>query len=147
LSATAGYTDARYQSSLLTPTGTEVLIRQGDALPIPVWAGSASATYRVKLTDRFGGYVRADLHRTGSWFATGDPTTAFFNPYTYKQNASTLVNLRLGTTVDGLDLSLFCNNLLENQTNLQISRTETSALTSEMAYPPRTIGLTLTHRF
>jgi iron complex outermembrane receptor protein len=147
LTANAGYTEARYQSSLLTPTGTLVLIRQGDALPIPVWAGSASATYRVKLTDRFGGYLRADIHRSGSWFATGDPSTAFYNPYTYKQNASTLVNLRLGTTLDGLDLSLFCNNLLENQTNLQISRTVTQPITSEAAFPPRTLGITVTHRF
>ncbi len=29
-----------------------MIIRSGDALPIPLWAGSASATYRAKLTDR-----------------------------------------------------------------------------------------------
>jgi len=153
VSLTAAYTDAHYSKTYGLPgfaAGTADLVRKGDQLPIPEWSGSIGIAYEMPLADRVRLYTRGDYQMAGSWSALPSYGTLSNRTNTTaensKQSASRVASLRVGMRSHDLDVSLFANNLLNNDTPLLKNRLVNEVFPRYSSYQPRTIGLTVTYR-
>lgn len=153
LTVTTSYTDAHYAETLGFPgfaPGTQDLVRKGDQLPVPLWSGSVGLAYEVPVSDSMRLYARGDYQKSGPWdalpsFGTISNRTATTLANS-KQEGSDIASLRIGLRRSGMDVSLFANNLFNNDTPLLVSRSSALVTTRYSTYQPRTVGLTVTYR-
>ena len=192
LEFTAAYTDARFTQNscagLLVPQGAQCvdpagvqspappIVSQGDRLLGAPWTFLASAEYAAPL-DGFGGrtvYFRVDYQRTTAQTALIpgiDDRNALFDDSVPGLPSTSDLSLRAGLRFNGLDLSLFANNLTNTHPLLFASRDigwdcvsgshcspnvpydpATGAGSMDNLYfnrgvRPRTIGITATYRY
>jgi iron complex outermembrane recepter protein len=160
VSANVGYTDAYYPGAQFGATVDGVaplLIGAGDKLPnVAPWSASAHADYSRDISPLWLGarsYLRLD-YRWIDATPRGNPALADYDPTTggpigsAPNQAYGQLNLRLGVTRGGLDISAFVNNVTNADPILGLTHASvTDTLFSATAIRPRTMGLTGLFRF
>lgn len=156
LSAAFGYTDARFsETAFATPAaeaaGALPLVSKGDKLGGPPWTLNLVAEYRFAgprniplsiLVD--WGHIDSETDRT----PVSNPANGGFDPNFTPPPTTDLVNLRLGAElVNGLDMSLYVNNLLDSSPLLNRFIQPAGTLARGTTFRPRTVGVRATYRF
>jgi len=152
LTGTFGYTNANFDSDALSPSGVKIY-RKGGGVPDagPPWTASLSGEYAFKLFAQHNFYFRADFTQTSQDRRVGVlvPGTPNYDPLLRPDPAYGLVNIRLGTRLSGMDLSLFVNNVTDAH---PLFLTAGHSLIYDpqdwtaSSLRPRTYGITLTYR-
>jgi hypothetical protein len=112
LGLSLGYTDATYDNTL--NVGKSVAIVAGDTLGQTPWDLIVSAEYDFTIADRLDGYARAEeiYHSENSGPYTYQHSDAYdYDPTLEPNPAINQLNIRAGTRFNGMDISLFVNNL------------------------------------
>ena len=146
--AQLGYTDAFYSRNLIINPGSKPLVRDGDALEVQPWTVSLGAQYNFKVSDH-DSYARIDYSgRLGKKLeADQDPSTSSYLGTEREVETTNLINARLGTLMNGLNLSLFVTNLA-NSHPVQTGFTWGGApYYQDITLVPRTIGVTALYRY
>jgi outer membrane receptor protein involved in Fe transport len=151
IDATAGYTDARFTTTGHPSGGSSAIIsRRGDTLGGAPWTATFGAQYDARLGTKTA-YIRGDLRYQSAnrrRLAVQDPGTVIFDPGASQPSALTEVSLRAGVRWQSLDLSLFVDNLLDATPRLHREHMDSDTLLyTESTLQPRTIGVTLSHRY
>ena len=168
-----GYTDARFsKTSALSPTASQPITSAGDAvsgesgLPSAPWTISVGAQYSFTALDHKS-YVRMDYEhqsRNNTPTAAEDPSTSQYAPSAFTPSATSLVSLRLGTTIDKRwSASGFINNLFNTHPEFPpssysysdvdkvnpayASGGSPSLLQRRYTFLPRTFGVTTSYHF
>lgn len=145
LGASVSYMDARYTSSLMGPDDI-VIRRKGEPLAVAPWSMHFSGEYEFTVSAR-DFYVRADYTHTTHDSTPVDTNSPLVDPEIPRAPATSVLDLRAGVRLGDLDLSLFANNVLNDNPLLSLGR---DALWSEYyratTFRPRTIGITATLR-
>ncbi len=152
LSGAIGYNHATFDGDARSPSGV-IIFAKGSGIPNAgaPWSGSLSGQYDFKL---FGGhdfYIRTDYTRTSQLTRTGNQLAASpqYDALLPPDPAYSLVNSRLGARFDGLDVSVFVNNLFDSNP-LIIGEGHSIVYDPQdwtgSALRPRTIGVTVTYR-
>ena len=149
-----GYTNAKYDESVRGgPLATANLITDGDHIPGAPWTGSLATQYGFSAFGGRDSYVRADYQYQGkqTYLTAGNnplngtyvPSNVFVPPET------NLLSLRAGTKwSDGLDLSVFINNVFDSHPILSQTAAPGPVLfLQQSTFRPRTFGLTATYRY
>ena len=160
IDSTVGYDDAHFSKN--ADVGSGVIANAGDALgdttsgnAIPRWKFSLGAQYAAPAdTLRVVGgtpYIRGDyqfIGRPGGTSVQRDPGSLSYDAGYIRTDATNYISLRAGLTfARGLDLSLFCNNLLNSTPELTHEyETTGSELYYDTTLRPRYVGLQVTFR-
>jgi len=165
---TAAYTDARLTKSScagsLTFTGTQCtgagfssvapIASSGDALLSAPWTITTSAEYHFPIWDGRTPYFRLDYQISTAQRALlqgQDSNNALFDSTLPGLPISNNVSARAGLRFNGIDLSLYANNLTDAHPLLfearDIAYNATDTLYFGRGVRPRTIGLTATYRY
>jgi iron complex outermembrane receptor protein len=150
------YTDAHYTQTVFVPgSATQLLAKSGDPLlNTPKWQGDVGAQYTWGIINNMDAYVRADVNFTDGFFRTYSQTVNGFNALIRNAQSITDGTMRFGVRKDGIDASLFVNNISNNLTP-QFSTVGTTANTfgasaaaiRNGSLRPRTYGMTVTFRY
>jgi len=101
----------------------------------------------LPIASKLTGYVHTDYKFTAG-YSEGRGSTAEFDPLNDFQDATHMLDLRLGVRRNGIDISLFVNNVLDSTDRLYVEHaTNISGLFKEVTFRPRTFGLTLSGRY
>ena len=158
LGGAIGYTHAYYPNAEYGPApgagGTPpLIIGAGDPLPlIPPWTAAVDAQYTQDVSRVWDGaqsYLRLDYRWTDE-YPKADPNVVNYDPGVgpYPNQAYEILNVRLGLTHRGLDLSAFLNNATNSRPLLgYFHPVPGDPLYSAFALRPRTVGLTALYRF
>ncbi|WP_159980593.1 MULTISPECIES: TonB-dependent receptor [unclassified Novosphingobium] len=150
LSSTVGYTDAKYLDPLLAPSGA-VIGAKNDAVGSPKWNVVVSGEYTYKGFDNKELYLRGDYQYTSKMPRTPElnpAATVSYDAALYALPAVESVNIRTGVRFDGVDVSIFVNNLFDaSPVTGRYHATRASSLFLDSTLRPRTIGITATERF
>jgi iron complex outermembrane recepter protein len=156
LSVNGGWQEVKVKETI--PSGTRNLVTEGDYLQGTQPTANAAVQYTFDVL-RLPSYFRLDTSYTGRTKkgATWNPQNAGYtslSPLTLFQDPSfTQTNVRLGTQLGDWDVSLFVNNLTNEQPLLFKNRTTLnfgsvpSGLLSATTLRPRTVGVTASMRF
>jgi iron complex outermembrane recepter protein len=130
-----------------------VLVGAGDKLPgVAPWSASLHADYSRdigRLWDGALAYVRVD-YRWLDADPRADPNVAAYDPGlgVYPNQAYGVLNLRIGTLHNGLDISAFVNNVTNSDPRLGLTHASIGdPLYSATAIRPLTAGVTALYRF
>jgi iron complex outermembrane recepter protein len=150
-----GVLEARYVRSVKAVSGESIVDKGAvvggvPSVPAP-WAGTLSARYDWPLARSLKGYVRSEIivhsHNPGP-FSELDPKNINFDPVLRADPATDLLNLQLGLTWAFSDITLFVDNALNSQPNLQRDVDAAgSSLIYAYTFEPRTIGVRANWRF
>ncbi len=147
-----GYNDVKYSVTTLTGgAGSPPLSNKGNTIPgVAPWTVSAGAQYDFQLA-AYPAYVRGDyLFRSHNSALTPgqDPRSAVNDLALVNDPATTLVNLRAGVTISGVEAQIFVNNLLDSRPQLDLQHQDQFTLLYEaQTFRPRTWGMALSYRF
>lgn len=151
LNASVAYTHTSLDDGVYRPDGVATIPKssaiEGAGSP---WTAAVSALYEVTLTESYEGYVRADYTYGSEYERTGraNPGAFNFDPLLLPQEATSLVNMRLGIRRDQLDASVFVNNLLDEQPILNLAHAGVPGyFWTASTFRPRTIGVTVTYHY
>jgi iron complex outermembrane receptor protein len=155
LSASVGYNKTRFGADGISPGGR--LIVRKDAFvpgsPAP-WVYSLSGQYDFSLFGDRRFYVRSDFTYSSEERRVGqtDPASPNYNADLRPIEAYSVVNARIGTRIGGTDVSLFVDNLTNEDPSLAAANR--SALNGAKRYiwtdatlRPRTVGLFVSYRY
>ena len=155
LTLNGGYQEVKATKTIRLGTGTQNAVTKGDKLPGTQPTVNAAAQYTFDLRE-LPSYLRLDVNYNGKaardW--TFNPANSGYNQYQLFEDPSvTLTNLRLGTHLGDWDVSLFCNNLFNEQPILNKGRSTLtffgvpSGMLTANTVRPRTAGVTAVLRF
>ncbi len=150
LAASGGYQQMKLDDALLSPAGGTVLPK---GRPVggsgPSWRLVFSADYQQPITDTLDLYARTDVTWQSRTPRTGTQVQGVlnFNPNDLPAVESTLVNSRLGVRQGPIDISLFVNNVFNNNKALTPSAARNRAFWTTTIFRPRQIGMTAAYRF
>ena len=145
-----GYTEMKLDDALLAPDGGVVV---AEGVPVagsgPKWQLIGSADFVQPINDTMEFYARTDVTWQGKTPRTGIqvPGVVNYDPLLAPPAAYTLVNARLGLRQGKIDLSLFANNLLNNNKLLTTSHGRNRPVWTGTVLRPRQIGVTAAYRF
>jgi outer membrane receptor protein involved in Fe transport len=150
LSATVGYTDAKFLQTVTGAPGAAVpIVSAGDGIIGPPWTVTLSGQYEFIAWNRKS-YFRVDYdymsHQTNSFIT--DPRNGSYDPTIPNPPVINYVAMRVGVRLAQVDLSMFVNNLFNSTPETSLDRVD--ALTTiyrATTLRPRTIGLTAVHGF
>ena len=129
LSLGVGYTDAE-----ITDAGAALSIEQGDPLPnVPEWTGIAAIDQSFDLQGEMEGYWYADYRYVGKSISRNGLDRPSYS----------LVTLRAGVRTGSWDVSIFADNLTDEQANLADPNELSDGLDLLAVNRPRTIGVDL----
>ena len=149
LGLTAGYVDARYDTTFSAGLGSNY-VTKGDRLPGSPW------TVDVALRGEFGLfsrrlYLRADYDHQSAYsrhVVSQDAANGSYDPGATPADQTSEFSARLGTRLGGLDLSVFVNNILDEKPDLSKAHYSTfDPIYTTITLRPRTAGLTGIYRF
>jgi outer membrane receptor protein involved in Fe transport len=168
INAALGVVDAKYREAVTGPkplTGNAAIaINKGDPLGVPDFQANGGARFEFAAFDHKA-YVRADYIYQGSYLRGVSYGAANYNPYTRNVDATDQVNARLGVNLDGWDVNLYANNLLNGNDKVGNSGNGKSAcnaatggvgctvygtyspFVTQSYQKPRTIGLQANYKF
>ncbi|HVW70630.1 MAG TPA: TonB-dependent receptor [Steroidobacteraceae bacterium] len=171
LDLSAAYTDARLTKSscagtlqytsagcvapgAAASTATAPVASSGDALLGAPWSFTTSAQYEFPKWSGSSPYLRLDYqHETAqhSLLATQDPHNALFDTTIPGLPVVNNLSARAGARYNGLDVSLYANNLTNSQPLMFESRDIADSLTDLLYFGrgvrPRTYGVTAIYRY
>jgi outer membrane receptor protein involved in Fe transport len=155
LGATFGYNKTTFDEDVATPNG-KVLYGEGSGVPgvgAPMTL-SVSGQYDFNLFGDREFYFRSDFSRSSTHRAAGatSPDSSTYRPLFRRQEAYSVLNLRLGTQVlEGGDLSVFVNNATNSHPYFGLGNGGPlggyPAVWSASTLRPRTYGMTLLYRY
>jgi iron complex outermembrane recepter protein len=167
LNLSLGLTDAHYTEQVRTQpnatTGaTLLLVPKGQPfIGVPDWNGTLGARYDLRLSGEWRAYVLGQYQYSGRFYNTFGPGVTSYSPDVYTTPARSYVTARLGFMVKELDVSVFADNIFNNDTlvpsNLggrvscrnaacSIYGSYYQGISGE-TYRPRTVGLTVNYAF
>ena len=150
LGASLSYSDASLDGALVS-SGGNVIYTDGSAIANsgPPWTVVLNGQYSFAVGDRHDAYVRLDYTYNGRWRRAGqtDPGTFNFDPYLPRQEATTLVNARLGVRAGAADVSLFAYNLLDSHPLISVKHFAIPYVWTADSFRPRTVGVMASYRF
>ena len=136
----AGYTDATYSETTSGGAGA-VIAEKGDPIGVPKWSGSVSSQYDFAAVG-LQSYARFDFQFIGEG-PSQDPRVYGYDPALTPTEETKMLNLRLGTLLGQWNLSLFVDNVTNDEPVLSRGHdTLTSPIFTSYTYRPRTIGVT-----
>jgi iron complex outermembrane recepter protein len=156
LAVAAGYTDATLDEDIFAGanpiTGARALIaRKGDStLLTPEWTGNVALNYQLELANGVRGYARADLQRSSTFYRTTSAGTTSYDPELYRGPAYSFGTLRVGMIRDGLNVSVFVDNISNEQPVLFASYAQNPSsrmFQQQTTLRPRTIGISAAYDF
>lgn len=155
VTASVGYNKTRFGADATSPGGR--LIVRKDAFvpgsPAP-WIYSLSGQYDFRMLGDRLFYIRTDFTRSSEERRIGqtDPSSPNYNPDLRPIEAYSVVNTRIGTMIGGADVSLFIDNLTNEDPSLAAANR--SALNGAKRYiwtdatlRPRTAGVFVSYRY
>ncbi len=146
ISATSGYTDAHLTDTILLDG--QLLTKAGDRLGTPTWTYTVGAEYRFAPWSGADGFARLDYDFNGTYVRYGSNDTFGADPQTTYAPAVRYATARVGAKVDGWEVSVYGNNLLNQDTSLFRYRTVlTSTDLKDVRLRPLTFGLSGKYRF
>lgn len=132
-----------------TVLGGRTLFTKGSALaaagaPLTV---ILSGQYDFVIVDR-PAYIRGDYTYASEYERTGatDPGTVSYDARRNPRPETQMLNGRLGMLLGDMDVSLFVNNALNENVDLNLSRTNNQPLYTSSTFRPRTIGVAVSLR-
>lgn len=138
--ASVSYTNARYSES--QPNGYD----KGEPLGVPPWSVHLEGEYDFSVDTREY-YLRSDFSYTSHDNRPLDLTSPLVDPNLPRAPATSLLNLRAGMRLSGVDVSIFANNVTNSEPVLSLGHdTVQSQVFRSTTFRPRTIGLTVTYR-
>jgi outer membrane receptor protein involved in Fe transport len=145
IEASGGYTDAEYSKTTMGGSGA-IIAEKGDPIGIPKWSGSLSGEYDFTSFGR-NLYARADFQFIGQGPGQ-DPRVYGFDSTIIPTGETRMLNLRLGTYLDQWNLSVFADNVTNDEPVLSRGHdTVTSPIFTTYTYRPRTLGVTAALKF
>ena len=164
---TAAYTDAKYTSTACLPglsvTGVgcasngavigKSIVSKGNRLLGAPWTLLGAGEYLFELTEERHVYLRADYQYTTAQTAllpTQDINNAINDPTNPSLPRTSNLSVRTGLRFNGIDFSLFANNLTDAHPVLFQSRDVAAPFDNlyfQRTQRPRTIGATVTYRY
>ncbi|MEJ1963581.1 MAG: TonB-dependent receptor [Gammaproteobacteria bacterium] len=157
LTLAAGYTDAKYKGDVYaglntttTPPTRRILVEDGDSLGVTPWSTTVSAEYAFQLASR-SAFIRADYSynaRNNDDTPVRDSRTVSYDADVQADQATRLLSARLGVRLNGVDVSLYGENLLNDAPLLgRYHDAKGWPLYYATTLRPRTIGFTGVYRF
>ncbi|MET3473190.1 outer membrane receptor protein involved in Fe transport [Novosphingobium sp. 1529] len=154
LSLAAAYTHAEFRNTVYASAAGAnqalAVSSAGDRLPGSPWQVTASGQYDFEVAGAQS-YARIDYqYQSGDPrnVAGNNPQDVSYDPAYYGLPEYHLANVRLGTRLSGIDVSVFANNVFNNNKALSLAHeSRTSSLFRSVTFRPRTIGLTLSYRY
>ena len=150
LRADIGYTKTSLDDGLYQPNGSAVYAR-GSAIPNSgaPWNLVFSGRYEFPVTGQVNGYVYGDDSWSSQWPRTGrdDPQVYNYLPYWPPYPSVNTATLRVGGIHQGLDVSLFINNLLNAHPLFVGPDNQLRYIWNATTIRPRTYGITAAYRF
>jgi iron complex outermembrane receptor protein len=144
LGAAVSYMDARYTSALTV--GDTVIRREGEPLDVAPWSMHFSGEYEFMVSAR-DFYVRADYTRNTHDNTPVNIDSPLVDPDIPRAPATSVLDLRAGVRLGDLDISLFANNVLNDNPLLSLGHDDAgSGFYRSTTFRPRTIGITATLR-
>lgn len=155
------YTDAHYTQQVNAVNGS-LLVADGQGfVGIPNWTGNIGGRYDFAVGARHLGYFQADYQYTGRYRNSSGPGTSGYSPDYYETPATGYVTTRLGVEWNSYDISLFADNLLNQDTLIPSTlsgrygcrNSDCSVFGSYYhdvkgtTFRPRMVGVTATYRF
>jgi outer membrane receptor protein involved in Fe transport len=145
------YIDARYTQTVTN--GNLVAVRAGDAVGTPPfvtspWNITLSLERRVTLSEGLSAGLRAqDVVHTrnpGPFYTADLAAGARYAPGLAADPTTNVLDLRADLQRHGLDVALFCNNVLDSQPTLlkRNKGDDTTRLFYATTFRPRTVGVT-----
>lgn len=161
LNLAMAYTDARYTQQITASTGALLVADGQPFVGIPNWTGNAGGRYDLPLGADSTAYFQANVQYTGRYRNSGGPGTPSYSPDHLETPAMTNVTARLGVQWKQYDVSLFADNLFNEDTLIANTlgnrygcrNTDCSVYGSYYqdvkgtTYRPRTIGITASYRY
>lgn len=142
--ASVSRTNARYPSALVI--GDNVVHSKGEPLPVAPWMYHFSGEYEVALNER-DLYVRADYSHSTHNDKPLDSASFLTDPDLRRPPANSSLDLRTGVRFGDLDISLFANNVLNEDALLSYGHDAPgSGFYRSTVFRPRMIGITATYR-
>lgn len=154
LGGTVGFTDARFTKTVQLQPTVASIVREGDHLVASPWTAAVFGQFSFPAFGK-DAYIRAD-YQYGAQQTDRTPAT---NPQNgnyslWFENVPTtkFASLRAGLNWNGLDVSVFAQNLFNEQPRLTATQdialpTGGTPMFYVVSYRPRTIGLTATWRY
>ena len=156
LGINASYNQATFDTNIGNPSGSIIIFRKGETLPEAgsPWNASLQTDYRHKILQQ-PFYLHADFTYTGRPRRTGnlEPGTVNYQPLLLLDPAVKQVNVRLGTELGPVDVSIFADNLFDASPLLGLSQPRdpnqigSASIWTAGTIRPRTFGVTLAMRF
>lgn len=144
LGASVSRTNARYSSALVI--ADSVVHSKGEPLEVAPWMYHFSGEYEVTVHDR-DVYVRADYSHSTHNDKPLDSASFLTDPDLPRTPANSSLDLRTGMRFGDLDISLFANNVLNENALLSLGHDSAgSGFYRSSTFRPRTIGITATFR-
>ncbi|ALJ14760.1 TonB-dependent receptor [Sphingopyxis macrogoltabida] len=146
LDANLGYNDATQRETIFAPGTTNTITRVGDRFTAP-WTVNLTGMYETPLgPDDLTGYGTVQwTYKSG--FSV-KPGNVGFNPILGTTDSQNNLNARLGVrTGNGLDVSLFVNNLTNSRDIIGRLHFQPSERIQVQTWRPRTFGITAGYRF
>lgn len=145
LGVSVSYMNARYSSNLPGPNGT-IVRRKGEPLDVAPWTYHLSGEYQFTMSER-DYYLRADFTGSSHDDTPLDLTSPLVDPMIPRAPATAALGLRAGVRFKGFDVSLFANNVTNDNPILGLGHETPGNLNFRAtAFRPRTIGLSATFR-
>jgi outer membrane receptor protein involved in Fe transport len=149
-----GYTDAYYTKTAVA--AGLLLARKGDKLPGSPWTFSLGGQYNTDIMD-YPSFIRLDYEyasRETGLTPSRDPfvdpvfgNVSAFDPALVPEPETNVLSLRVGTTFDNFQVTLFADNLLDSHPQQDLNHQDSNTLLFEAStLRPRTVGFTLTYR-
>jgi outer membrane receptor protein involved in Fe transport len=145
-----GYANARLTSDVVGSANgiSTVYGLSGDKIGGPPWSWTLFGEYEAPLSDRIALYGRADYQHVGNGAKVNFDVYGV-DPLVGPSEQYDQVSLRTGARLGGADVSLFVNNLLNEQPTLYRMRYTTlfDNFFQANTLRPRTWGMTASYRF
>lgn len=150
LTGQVGYTNSHYTDTLSVSgdTGTLPIVRAGDKLQEQPWTVVLGGQYDFQAFARKG-YLRFDYNFIGGHAVTPalDPATSSYLSAVPPMQSYTLLSARMGFTVEGVEIALFGNNLLNEHPRLASYTDGGAAYLKSSTLRPRVLGLNATYKY
>ena len=149
LGLSAGYTNAQYISSIAGASAN--VVTKGDRFPGAPWVITTSAEYTFAMTGNRKPYLRADYQLSTAQSGLQpiqNPLNVIYDPTIPSYGETKALSARAGVRWDGLDVSLYGQNLLNNHPLLFTAHDLiTSPLYFDTTWRPLTLGVTVTYHY
>lgn len=151
IDATVAYTHATYTQTVnKNPGNAANVVTAGDHLDTQPWGLTIGATYSHHLFARTTGYLRLDYeyHSGSDITPILDPANGGYDPSALPTPQTTYAALRAGAQFDGIDLSLFVDNVFSATPLItRYSEVLGNPVHRDFTLRPLTIGVTAAYRY